>query len=212
MSLKDDLDTKFAKDVIEGNLPFSVFEMNSNLRLAVQELSLGAYSLPSANLLANKLLYQLVKTVDDRIRRTNDVKSTADRDKYLVFETVSFDGGKDYDRREVYVTALQTADFDTVLGLIDVSSIRHDAENIAGLVEANLMEYGRTLAASPTIIGCVTDTPSTMAKVKKLIRERSKSRIQPLNCCLHVFSLATKDILSYGNHLEVLKGANKETK
>ncbi|CAG8794479.1 13998_t:CDS:2, partial [Cetraspora pellucida] len=57
-------------------------------------------------------------------------------------------------------------------------------------------------------IACITDNPSNMNKIKQVLHEEYPNIIS-IRCCIHVFNLIVKDIVSFSDTVTVCKKTQK---
>ena len=92
------------------------------------------------------------------------------------------------------------------LNALELTTRRHIARNIKVTLMNTLTKYE---VAPPQILGIVTDSPSTMIRLREdFVKLPDFSHVVPLTCGLHAFNLIANDLINYKPLDKSVKPAN----
>ena len=180
---KDELAMALIRAFIAGQVPFRVmdgFYFQEFVRMLKPQ-----WSIPSRKTLMDNHLVRLYAAA-----LGNKDRTLASEDYF----TLMLDGWSDVSNNSIYgVMLLHGHTNSDVLDILDLSSNQHTAVNILTEVEVCV---NQSCVKWSAIKCCVTDSPSTMTKFRRILHEK-RPHIVMLPCALHVFNILAKDVCRY---------------
>ncbi|CAG8441495.1 5717_t:CDS:2 [Cetraspora pellucida] len=188
------LHQKLLKAIVYGNIPFCIVE-NPYLQSYLRELN-PSYNPPSRDMIKGRLLTQMFS--DHIQKKLNKLPTLTDL-------TISLDGWTDNARNSIYGFMALKEHQEFVLDILDLSAHHHTSDFLKNKVKDVLSNNGIKMSST---IAVITDNASNMDKMRRLLNEEY-SNIIPIRCCLHVFNLIVKDIVSFYSTASVCKKNQK---
>ena len=154
---QDNNDALLTKAIIDGGVPFS-FVDNLFFRRFMKSVR-PAYDLPSKWQMINKLIPQQAALcslqISEELAGQNDL-------------TLSLDGWEDRKGRSIYAFLASTRNMKQpfILDIVDLSSMRHTAENLKDQTVLVLQRLGISMQKFRAV---VTDNPTVMVKFRWLL-------------------------------------------
>ncbi|CAG8493613.1 1341_t:CDS:2 [Cetraspora pellucida] len=187
----NELHTLLLQSLIYSNVPFRFVE-NPFFALFLKKLY-SSYNLPSRYILTHRIMQaeyaRVLLEMVDHLEESNNL-------------TLSLDGWTDVSGNSIYAFLLHKFEnINEVINIEDFSITRHTANNLLIAIETSLKNINLDFNK---IIALVTDSPSVMIRLRKNISEKYKHIIS-IRCCLHVFNLIAKEILSYKPYKNLIK-------
>jgi len=181
------------KSLLSSNIPLAFLE-NPYFQQYQSELVRSPYKLPRRVQMIEKILPMV------HARHEVEIYEVLKEQKQL---TLSLDGWTDNSGNSIYaLMALKGAERKYFLDVLDLNSKRHTAENVFSAIKSSLRAKQVSFNQFCAI---VTDTPSTMIKLQRLMNEEHP-HILRVHCTLHIFNLIAKRILGHPSMEAVLKG------
>ena len=180
------------KAIIDGGIPFSFIE-NIFFRRFMKSV-LPAFNLPSKWKMINKLLPQQAALCSIQMLEEREGQ------KHL---TLSLDGWEDRKGRSIFAFIASCRDLKQpfILDIVDLSSMRHTAENLKDQTVQVLQRLGIGMKKFRAV---VTDNPAVMQKFRRLLTSDYPHMIE-LRCFAHAVDLPVSGYLRNGIPKNALK-------
>nr|CCA27739.1 predicted protein putative [Albugo laibachii Nc14] len=185
-------DALLTKAIIDGGIPFSFIE-NIFFRRFMKSVR-PAYNLPSKWKMINKLLPQQAALCS--IQMLEELEGQNDL-------TLSLDGWEDRKGRSIFAFIASCRDLKQpfILDIVDLSSMRHTAENLKDQTVQVLQRLGIGMKKFRAV---VTDNPAVMQKFRRLLTSDYPHMIE-LRCFAHAVNLLVSGYLRNGIPKNALK-------
>lgn len=185
-----ELDDMLLQAIIYGGIPFSIGD-NIYFQHFVQALC-SAYHVPSSEMLRGRILTEMFTR--HLLKKLEYLPSFSDF-------TICFDGWTDVSGNSIYAFMVLKEEREDVLDILDLSAVRHTALELQDQLLSDLLLNGAVVGNA---LACVTDSPTTMVKLRRDLRTLHPNVIS-IRCVLHGFNSLAKDVAGFPVNVKVCK-------